>query len=42
MFLFAINLQDLIPRKKGEMKGEEKIERRKQRKRVKGRRETFF
>jgi hypothetical protein len=42
MFLFVVNLQDLIPRKKGEMQRKEKIEGRKRRKRVKGRRETIF
>jgi hypothetical protein len=31
MFLFVVNLQDLIPRKKGEMQGKEIIEGRKQR-----------
>jgi hypothetical protein len=26
MLLFAVNMQDLIPRKKGEMQGKERIE----------------
>jgi hypothetical protein len=42
MFLFAVNMQDLIPRKKGEMQGKEIIEGGKRRKKVKGRRETIF
>jgi hypothetical protein len=42
MFLFVVNLQGLIPRKKGEMQRKEKTEGGKRRKRVKGRRKQFF
>ncbi len=42
MFLFVMNLQDWIQRKKGEMQRKDILEGRKQRKRVKGSKETIF
>jgi hypothetical protein len=42
MLLFVVNMQDLIPRKKGKMQGREIIKGKKQRKREKGRREFFL